>query len=228
MANDLPIQLPTQTPSIYIFTDNPTLSDARDGTGAAQTVSTWSQNASSPYECTYTIDAIDDPDPESAIPYRTYYEAINFTVESGEQVQTVVRTIDIERASGGAENASVVYTDLVEVYPAITAYASNNQLGSFINIATDNIEMKLKGKGVRWSDIQNVDELKRAIAYRSIQLLSESQIVNGDDKFSIRAQLYKDKTAESLTDVELFIDTNRDGIPDQVAKPNSRYVIVAR
>lgn len=228
LLNDNPYQLPTQNPTIYLFTAQPTLNDARDGGGAVQTITSWSQNSSSPYECTYTISAIDDPDPESAVPQRTYYLAINFIAQTSEQTQTVLQTLDIERASGADVVHGITYTDLVEVYPAITSYASNNQLGSIINIAQDELELKLRGKGVRWSDVQNIDEARRAIAYRAIQLLSEAQFVEPGDKWTERRDMYKDKFQESLKDTLLYIDTNRDGIPDSTTTGNAGYVIVTR
>lgn len=228
LINDNPNQLPSQNPTIYVFTSQPTLNDARDGGGAQQTISTWSQNSSSPYECTYTIAAIEDPDPESAVPQRTYYVAINYVLVAAGQVQTVLQTLDIERASGTDSVHGITYSDLVEVYPAITAYASNNQLGSIINIAQDELELKLRGKGIRLSDVQNIDEARRAIAYRAIQLLSEAQISTPDDKWATRREIYKEKFQESLKDTILYVDTNRDGIPDSVATGEPRYVIVTR
>jgi hypothetical protein len=228
LSNDEPYQIPTQTPTIYIFESQPNLEDARDGGGAVATISSWSQNASSPYDCTYTISAIDDPTPESLIPQRTYYEAINYIAQTSEQIQTVVRSFEIERASGSSAVVGVTYTDLVEVYPAITAYASANQLGSIIGIATDEIELKLKGKGVRWSDIQNVNELKRAVAYRSIQLLSESQFSESNDKFVTRREIYKEKFEESMADTVLYVDIDKDGVPDQIKTGKPGYVISSR
>lgn len=228
LLNDDPYQIPTQTPTIYIFSSQPSLNDARDGGGAIATISSWTQSSASPYECTYTIPAIDDPAPESNIPQRTYYEAINYIAQSSEQTQTVLRSFDVERGSGADSEHAVTYTDLQTVYPAITGYANSTQLNNFIEIGKQEIQLKLKGKGVRWSDIQNQDELKRAIAYRSIQLLSESQIALPDDKFVTRREIYKEKFNESMNDIVLYVDTDKDGIPDQVKVGRPGYVITSR
>lgn len=228
LLDDQPYQLPSQSPTIYIFSSQPSLNDARDGGGAVATISSWTQNSLSPYDCSYTITAIEDPAPESNIPQRTYYEAINYIAKSGGQTQTVLRTIDLERGSGAPEVIGVTYSDLVEVYPAIVDYVSESEITSIINIAKSEVELKLKGKGIRWSDIQNHAELKRAIAYRSIQLVSESQITEPDDKFVTRREIYKEKFNESMKDTILYVDTNRDGIPDKQTGARAGYVVTTR
>lgn len=229
LLNDLPIQLPTQDPDIYVFSAYPTLNDARDGGGAVATITSWTQNTSSPYDCSYTIPAIDDPDPESNIPQRTYYIAINFTLQASEQVQTVIQAIILERVSGSPETPGVSYLDLTAVYPAASAYANASQLQDHINTATNKIDLKLNARGIRRSDIQNISALNQAIVYGALRGFTRSQIANGGgDKFVTMYELYSEEYMEIMKDINLSVDTNRDGVADQNAQAKAGYIITSR
>ena len=228
LSNDTAIELPTQNPAIYVFSSLPNLNDARDGDGAIEIITSWTQNASSPFDCSYTISAIDEPSPESLTSQYIYYIAINYVLQTGEQTQTVLESFVLERASGTETQQGITYFDLVDIYNSVTSYATNAQLSAHIDTATGDLKDKLLCRGIRLSDIQDLSVTKKFIVFRAIQYLSESQIAQDGDKFVIRREIYKEKSAEALKDVLLYVDTNRDGLPDTIAQGRAGYVISTR
>ena len=211
-----PINLYSQAPAIYLFTDQPSLTVARAGTGALQTVNYWSETTGIPYTRTYTFTAVDDPAPTSTTPPSSYYwEAINYYAKSGGQLQTKLRTIELEKPSATETVPGTTAQDLKDIYPAIDSYVeSDSELEQFIVVAQDEIKSQLKSKGIEWGTIENLKEFKYALAFLAIQYLSESQIVEASDKFAIRAEIYSKKYETALSRITVTHDTDNDGMPD--------------
>ena len=70
-----PLQIPSQTPKIYVYDSEPTRTDALSGTGSIASVTSWTQLAHTPYTCNYTLPAIADPDTEGSVEGLWYYES---------------------------------------------------------------------------------------------------------------------------------------------------------
>lgn len=226
--NGEPIQLPSQTPTIYIFDSEPTREAAIAGTGAIDTVATWAQATVSPFECTYDIAAIDDPDPDSNTENAVYWEAIKFIGQTSEQTQTVVRAFILERIEGNEAEPGTTAGDILAVYPAIEAYLTPEQLGAHLRLAQDELKIDLEALGLKWGRLRDLNKLKLALAWKSIQLSAESQIKNADDKFDKRADLYREKYERALKNISLPYDSDGDGKAEVTSAPQSSSFLVTR
>ena len=222
------IALPTQDPTIYLFSAQPSLADALVGTGAIQTITTWNQRALRPFECTYTISAIDDPTPTSATPTTTYWEALIFKLTTGEQDQCIIRAFDLGRTFGAPEQPSVSTADLYDIYPAITAYATEAQLTKHIATAEKELRKDLKNNGFEWSRIGNLADLHLALAYKAISMVAFSQIVELNDKFDIRHKKFESDYQSQLNTIILRVDVDGDGIYETTEAASIPFVINVR
>lgn len=226
--NDVPLSLPSQTPTIYVFDRKPSLTEAAAGTGAIKTISTWSQDTSSPYGCTYTITAIDDPQPTSLTDYKEYWEALNFYAKVGADVAPVIRKITLSRILGQDSQPGTSITDLKNIYPAISAYLSDAQLTQFLTIALDEIKLTLKAKGLDWAKLHELYELKLALAYKAITLCSLSQIREPEDRFAVRWKTFSDMYESLITNIKLSYDSDGDGEAEAPVEAKRGYWIAAR
>jgi hypothetical protein len=211
-----PINLYSQAPAIYLFSAQPSLTVARAGTGALQTVNHWIESLGIPYTRTYTLPAVNDPAPTSTTPPTSYFwEAINYYAKSGGQLQTKLRTIELEKPSATETIPGTTAQDLIDIYPAINNYVeTDSELETFITVAQDEIKSRLKSEGIEWGTIENLKEFRYALAFLAIQYLSESQIVEASDKFAIRAEIYSKKYETALSRITVKHDTDNDGQPD--------------
>lgn len=221
LEDNEPINLPSQAPSIFLFNDQPTFDAARSGIGAViSEIEYWSESATAPYPRTYTIPAIEDPYPEDATPRCLgYWEAVNYIVKTSGQLQTKLRYFEIEKARAVDSVPGTTPADLRKIYPAIDDYVDGDtDLANFIQVAQDQIKTELKGKGIEWGMVLNLKELKYALAFLTIQLFSESQIVDAEDRFAIRADIYSKRYASIMSMVTLQFDKDGDGKSEAEAK----------
>lgn len=223
-----PLLLPSQTPSIYVFADAPTRDEAQNGTGAVQTVSTWNEDTVEPYPRRYTIAAIDDPDPDSQIDEKWYWEAINFVNQDSEQTQTVIRAFRVIRAAGVGSIPGTSVEDLKRIYPAIESYLGNEELAAMLSTAETELKQDLEDRGLVWSKLFDLDKLRLALAFKAIALANLSQLVESNDKFAVRSEIFERKYTGMLTKVNLPMDSGTDGAPDVAVKPSLGAWVVDR
>lgn len=225
-VNDRPFQIPTQTPAIYVFLTMPTRDAAAAGTGAVQTITSWTQDAIEPFACSYTIAAIDDPEPTGGSYARTYYEAINYRLQTSEQVQTIIRSFDIERARAAAALPGASKEDCKRLYPALVKYVSDTELDDFIGAAQEEVRLSLYAKGFQWPAILQLEQLALPVAYKAISLASFSQMKEPGDRFDKRYEEFKAKCAELMNGIQLPVDKDGDGLPEEVAKPRNEWLVI--
>lgn len=227
-AGKEPINLPSQVAEIYLFSSQPTMTEAINGTNAipSHTVSYWEHNTISPYGRKYTIPAIADPDVDSAIPKRGYWQAINFYAKISAQKQTLLEYFEVRRAEGVPEVPSTSKYDLKNIYPAISSYVTDQQLENFIDIALDQIKLELKNKGVEYQTIDNLKDLKLALAYKTISLVSLSQIKEPTDRFALRYDEFKTMYHQTMKLITLVSDSNSDGTIDTETPANRGAITV--
>lgn len=223
--NGKPINLPVQDPTIYLFSAQPTLAAAAAGTGAVQTCLSWTQQTVDPWALTYSFTSISDPSPTSSTPSLTYWEALLYKLKTGAQVQTLLRTIELERVSGAPEQPEASTQDLVDIYPAITSYASEQELKEHLSTAIQEMRTDLEAKGVEWSHVGNLSKLRLALAYKTISMVALSQIREREDKHELRFNLFENKYQAQMQTVKLKIDEDKDG-SYEVEKEASRVYYV--
>ncbi len=228
MQDMQPVNLPTQTPAIYLFDAFPSRTAAADGSGAIATISSWTENTNAPYARTFTIPAVDDPRPESQIAAYEYFVAVNYTLESAEQTQTKIEAIIFERADAVSEIPETTKADLKALYPAIEKYISDEQLDDFLGMATDQLQADLRNKGYQWGLIQNLSDLRLALAYKTIALSTLSQMRDPSDRHKSRFDIFSQWYESALNSVTLKHDTDADGRPDTAQPAGKSYLIVSK
>lgn len=227
--NGEPINLPSQVPSIYLFSSQPSLADALAGTGAisAFTRDYWTEQLTTPYKRTYTYPPINDTASRSSGSVG-YWEAVNFVLSGGGTTHTVLRQFDVERTETTDSYPTVTTDTLIEIYPAITSYLTTGQLTQFLGIALDDIKMRIRARGLVWTNLYQLQDLKLSLAYRTISLCALSQIKESGDRHEIRYNEFNKLFSESFTALTLEVDTNNDGEADEEVKPSPSYAIIIR
>ena len=181
----------SQTPNVYVFDETvPTRIDASTGTNSIQSITSWNWNSTGKY-WSFTISAVDDPDPDSNVPVRIYWVAINFILQVGEQVQKIIKPLQLERVVGHDRTVTVTDKDLETYFPQIVAYSSDVQRKAYIRQATEEVKANLRMKGYEWAKIQRADRLDVCVIYKALAMILLAQVQEPNDKFFIKYQEFK-------------------------------------
>lgn len=221
-----PVNLPTQTPAIYIFTAEPSRADAAAGTGAAATISSWTEGTASPYANIYTVTGIADPDASGTVDQRWYWEAINYITKTAGVVQTKIRAFKLVRAEAPSTYPSLTSADLTGVYPAISSYLSESELETMIANCTEEMIFELEANGLEFGKFSDLKKLRLPLAFKCIAESSFSQFKVQDDKFYLRWQRYNEKYSNLLKLITLPYDADGDGQAENEEKPQRNYRIL--
>lgn len=214
----------TDAPSIYIFTDRPSRTDARAGTGAQQTVSVW-LNLENGIGKKFTIAAIDDPDENGSKDKYEYYIAINFTLKDSEQVQTVIRLLPIQRIKAHASQAEPTQSDLNSIQSNLDSHFTPSEIDNSIKTAVRLVKSSLHGNGFVWSEIWNPDVLRDAISFKALELLALGEKSPGNS-WDEKHLEFKNMAASLLTSVQLQIDPDGDGAPSEEIKQTTTIRLI--
>jgi hypothetical protein len=188
---NIPTAVQAQTPAIYVFDESvPSRSDAASGANSLQTISSWTWSAQKK-AWSFTVPAISDPHPDSNIPVRVYWIALNFILQTSGQIQTAIKPLQLERVVGHDRVVSVGEEDLRAYFPQIDAYSSDVQRKAFISQAIEEIKGELRVKGYEWAKITRADRLDLCVIYKALAMVMLGQIQEPSDKFSIKYQEYK-------------------------------------
>lgn len=225
-AVSLSSDMQSQTPAIYVFTDQPSRSGAADGTGALQSITSWAWDAGKA-GWSFSVDAIDDPDPNSNVVQRTYWIAINFRLDASEQIQTVLRSLDLERVTGHTRAVEITENDLRDYYPHIDAYSTTTQRLTYIRVGLSQVKSTLKAKGFEWAKLHRPDQLKAVVCYRALAMLFLTQAQAGNDKFAALYQEFKGLFETELSGLTIAYDADDDGDADAEvpAPPGVAWVV---
>lgn len=228
LENNVPISLPSQSPTIYVFDSLPSRTVAAAGTGAVQTVSTWTANVSSPYVRTYTITAIVDPDPTGATASKQYWEALNFVLKSSGQTQTFIRTFLLERVEGQENVPGTSVEDVKAVYPSITAFLDDSDITKFLTQAVDAMKLYFEDKGMSWRRIYDLQKTKYALAYKTLALGLLTKFREPGDRLHVLSEKYDELYGKELGQITLKYDTTGAGKPDTTKKVSQGFQIAIR
>lgn len=228
IENEQPINLYSQTPTIYIFSTKPSRAVAAAGTGAIETISVWNEAVESPYPRTYTISAIDDPDVNASSQDATYWEAINFKLKVLEQTQTFIRSFDVSRTTAQYDAPGTVPADVVAIFKNALDYWTYEEIEANIAMAIEVFKIDLIARGWRWSDVGELRFARYAIAYKALSTLCFGEVAEPDDRFDRRHAEYKTEYETLKNAIPLRADTDRDGTPDSPIQPASKHYISLR
>lgn len=202
----------SQTPAIHIFDENvPVRADALSGSGSLQSITSWTWS-SQKQAWSFTVPAILDPHPDSNIPTRTYWIAINFILQAAGQTQTVIKPLQLERVVGHDKVISINEEDLRTYFPQVDAYSSDVQRKAFISQATAEVKSYLRVKGYEWAKITRPDRLDLCVVYKALAMIMLGQIQEPGDKFSIKYQEYKSNYQISIDSLKFEYQEMEAGI----------------
>lgn len=224
----VPYALYSTTANIYLFEDAPTRDAAISGTGALANGLAWSVGSVTPYACTYSFDAITDPEPGSDTNSRQFWESLNITLETGEQIQSLVRSFYVERPIGLPEVPGTSVESIKDIFPSITAYLSDEEIGDHVSIAEQQVKLELLTNNVRWANVVNLSILKLAIGYKAVVMSSISQIRAQGDRHDRRVQIFTDMYKSVMAGLKLYQDTNQDGNVDTVTSARPTHFIISK
>lgn len=219
--------IPTQTPAIYIFRENskPSRSQAAQGTGSIQTISTWTQERNGFY---FTVTALTDPEPTGEIKERTYWIAINFLLKTAGQTQTVIKALEMERVAGHQIDVYVTYADLVEHWSEIGSYFSAEISERFAANAKKQVINELNNKGFNWSQITDPSQLQMCVIYKTLANLNADRRKESGDNFDKNFELFYSTYKSTLVSLQLEYDADNDGAKDEEPQNIGGYVFLTR
>lgn len=215
LLDDKSVILPSQTPSIYVFTDTnrPSLDDALNGTNAlGSEITSWTQRGLG-YDI--TIPAISDPDPTSNIDRRTFWIGINVVMQSGADVQTIIRSLEMQRVQMHHKAIEILYSDVISYFPQIEGYLNIQQIQRFITVSKAEIQNELKAKGFEWAQVYRPDQLTLGCIFKVMMYAMASQRKSPGDQFDLNFDLYKSSYQNFIQSLKLEYDSDRDGEPEE-------------
>ena len=212
--------------AIYVYKDKPSRTQAADGTGTnkLETITTWENTEDLNGKC-FTIGAIDDPDPTSAIDRVLYWLATNFKYNAAEQTQTLLRGLPMQRADAWHKVIGTTAADLESIFPDVDSYSSSAKQLVAIQLAKDTLEEQFEAAGFEWAMIWRPDRLDLACAYLAIASICLG--LGPDEKWVQLSRDHRD-TARGITDsIKLEYDRLHQGEPTTVEQQGTFVRIVA-
>lgn len=200
--------IPSQTVTSYLFTEQPSREIARAGTGAARTIT---HSHTTGNVLSVPVTDINDPDPASLTNYHVYWLAVNFILEADAQVQTVLRALKVERATGHDELIGVTAAKIVEAYPDVQSFLSPDQIESMIQLAQVDMLDDLKNKGFQWAEIYRPAELFNALLFKSLTYIHQSQIQRQGDRFFVSADASQRRYEGIISTLKISYDEAQAG-----------------
>lgn len=219
------LSLPSQNPYIYLFDELPTRDHAADGTGAIASINSWTQNASSPYDCTISITAIDDPDSTGPDYYQTYYLGINFLTKAAGELQTIVKAFNVHRPEGATELPGTTIDDLKSFLPALESYETDAELNDHLSMAEIIFKLDLKAKGLTYERIHNLSDAKLCLAFKALELANMSLMEDQQDRFHTRSLYFEHLYKQMMASLSLAVDTDGDGVAESTQTPKPAYIL---
>lgn len=218
--------IPTQEPDVYIFGDSgqPSRAAAASGSGSLLAITEWSAITGG---FKIEVPPILDPDTGSPTGNRRYWIAINFVLEEDEQVQTIIRALDMERPWSHETRVGLTSTELTTLFPEIASFATTTTINAAISLAQEECKSILLNKGYEWAQIKSPERLKLAIQARAMAQLMLNQKRQPGDNFEFNYNEYKKQYKSYLDSIRLEIDADKDGVAEAQTELFG-YTVVSR
>ena len=212
--------LPNQTITAYVFREQVSREDSISGDGAIATITYSHLLATHANIIQFTIPAIDDPFPNTITQIYYYWISINFVIKTGEQVQTITRSLPMSRAVGHDKTIGVTASQIVNIYPDVYQYLSEDQVTSIIAMASKNLVNDLKNKGYAWANIHRPDQLYDALLFKSLDYVYASQVQRQGDKFAFLYEKAKQSYESIIANLNLSFDDSLAGAQTSQIRPS--------
>lgn len=211
--------------NVYLFDEEPTLAEAKAGTGAIQTIATWATAGNNAHAKSITVQAIDDPNPDDAITDKDYWLGINYEIENNEQVQTDIFRITLRRHKGNIVGTEANLTNIKQIFPEITSYATDSQITNFISIARSQVESDFNKKGLTLDRVANLQDFWLGMAYKVISLIGISEFKEEGDRHYVRYREYGLMYQEHITGLRVEVDNDQSGDAEEVKTGGYPYLV---
>jgi hypothetical protein len=221
------INLPSQVPAIYLFSNYPSLTAARNGTGATATLDYWTHSNTSPFKRQFTFSAVADPEPTSETRSRGYWEVINFVLQGSGDTQTVIRELELERPEALESVPSTVYSDCTQIFPHISSYLTQSQVEAYISLAEDHFKLDLKKRGLDWGRVYRLKEIRIPIAYKTLALALRGQLLR-DPALTDVVEYFDNEYNLKIAGIQLPYDPDNDGTAEQSVTAEPAYARITR
>ena len=217
--------LPAQTVTGYCFRDQPSRADALSGSGAlsgpfTQILAGGTGNIS------LTVPAIVDQDSSSILNYRMHWIAVNLILATGGQVQTIIKAIRVERASGQDSEIGVTLQSIQDIYPDVTEYLSTGEINAMITLAKADLLDDLTNKGIDWNQVNRPDQLFNALLFNTLTYIYNSQIQREGDRFYVSSAKAQTRYESIKSNLKLAFDATQMGATTEVVKTGGQIRMV--
>lgn len=194
-------------PDVYLFDHVPTRDEARAGTNAMPGYHETAWTGAGNFRVV-TFPSVPDPDPLGHTTSRSYYIGINFRLETGGQVQTVIRRFIITRATAQLSSLEVSQADLTAIDPSVDRVfgSGSAQLTAVNALVKRLIKTSLGNRGYRWEDITDAEDLRDAAIFMALHIAFLSQVRQTGDAADRKAAAYQKMGEDILSGVVLETD----------------------
>jgi len=208
--DNLVTTIPAHTATLYVYDAKPSRSDIATGAGsiAGPISATWTANATS---CSFTIPAIDDPDPTAQEPSVIYWVSVKFQLTASEQYQYLVRYLDMDRVAAHDKTVDIAYTDLLVLSPSLSSYAGVSELTAQITAATAMVKARLRNRGYEWAELSRADRLNDVVRFLALANTYQSKMQRPGDQFDKLYEDYKKASEELFSALKLEYDEQEEG-----------------
>jgi len=211
---------PTQTPTIYIFSEKPDNDNAQNNTNgdALETISSWTETKDN-YR-PFTVAAIADPADGSESKH--YFAAINYVPVTSGSSTVDIQVFQLERPSGHTADTNVSAEDVKKYANDLaTYYPSSSDINEQVDIAETEARIMLSFKGYEWAQIKNPEDLRHLVIYGALEKLWLNQSHEPDDRFYQKYEHAKNMKIAIAEALRLEYDADKDRDLSEAEKKTS-------
>lgn len=210
----------------YVFTDQAKpggVAASQAGTGAFQgPITSWTAGNGG---FTLALSAINDPSPQLYLSRYIYWVAVNFRLDAGAQIQTVLAPLELWRVDASFTRIGTDDATLEQFFPSIDSLYTQAQQLSAISAAILAIRARVKAQGFDWARIYRLDRLNLIVAYKALQILFVGQTTGSGSRFPDLVEYYSNELEASLRSLMLEYKNDVDRAPEDIKKPNAFKVL---
>lgn len=205
----------------YLFDKEPTEAEATSGTGAIQTVGTWTPTEDSLGQA-ITFDAVSVPSDLTGYE-KKYYVAINTELEAGETIPPQIFEITLQKLRGQVSVIKVTSQEVLQLAPALEEHFHDCvDIDIFIDDAILDMKHTLTGCDLEHGDVIDPGKLNYAVKHLAVSKAFFNLARDVNSIYYAEGIRYQDLYEQKLAQIQLEIDKNRDGKSDGTRSGNRR------
>lgn len=203
-------------PTIHVFADYPTETQAVSGSGAIETITTWNSTPDGKGK-QFDVTAIPVPTDLGTNQTRTYYIAVNAELQSGETLAPLIRSVILEQLRAQESILRIDVTDVVAREPAVQVFTKCiGDLDLYIDAAVMDLKLYLSNCNLKYTDINNPGAFKPAAVCLALSKFFYGQSRQAGDVHAVNGARFAAEYKEKMAVVKASIDADNDGREDGV------------